>query len=76
MGGEKNGAEGGEPSAPNDDRRRPGLGRGRDRGDAQSAGATAGDATGGSTQSETKKKSDKKADVVDADFEVVDENKK
>jgi len=43
---------------------------------AAGAGATAGGETGGSTQAGTKKKSDQKSDVVDADFEVVDDNKK
>ncbi|MDD2763554.1 MAG: molecular chaperone DnaK [Opitutaceae bacterium] len=42
---------------------------------AAGAGAGPGD-TAGSAQSEPKKKSDKKSDVVDADFEVVDDNKK
>ncbi|MFA5058460.1 MAG: Hsp70 family protein, partial [Opitutaceae bacterium] len=42
---------------------------------AASAGATAGDTTG-AAQAEPKKKSEKKADVVDADFEVVDDKKK
>ena len=37
---------------------------------------TAGGDTGGSAQAGTKKKSDPKSDVVDADFEVVDDNKK
>jgi len=43
---------------------------------AAGAGASAGGETGGSTQAGTKKKSDQKSDVVDADFEVVDDNKK
>jgi len=37
---------------------------------------TAGGDTGGPAQAEPKKKSDPKSDVVDADFEVVDDNKK
>jgi molecular chaperone DnaK len=43
---------------------------------AAGAGAAPGGEAGGSAQSEPKKKTEKKADVVDADFEVVDENKK
>ncbi|HUL55246.1 MAG TPA: molecular chaperone DnaK [Opitutaceae bacterium] len=44
---------------------------------AAGAGAAPGGEAGGSAQTEPKKKkTDKKSDVVDADFEVVDDNKK
>jgi molecular chaperone DnaK len=39
------------------------------------AGAAPGDEAGGATQAEGKPKGEKQAKVVDADFEVVDENK-
>jgi len=39
-------------------------------------GAATGGEAGGATQTEAKPKSEKQAKVVDADFEVVDDNKK